>query len=113
MPTLTRGGVLAPPEASGCADRAVGGAAEAAFLAAVSEELSRARAKFPEVPVTLAALLEEAGELAHAIIEKPRAEVYGEAVQVAVMALRLAVEGDDSLEGFRALQGLDPLAAGS
>jgi len=48
----------------------------------------------------LAALMEEVGELAQAIIQgQPRKAILAEAVQVAVMAQRIATEGDRTL-GF-------------
>ena len=71
------------------------------FTAKMHTELARARAKFPEsktVGITLAALTEEVGELNQAILqfnhqpEKKISElqIYKEAIQVAVMAMRIA-----------------------
>jgi len=62
------------------------------FLDAVREELARARHKFPEQSrlTTALALVEEVGELAQAILQgAPESRVEAEAVQVAVMALRV------------------------
>lgn len=73
------------------------------FLADVAAEVARARRLFPENRHMLAALHEEAGELANALIEHdgdnptaPAATIWKEAVQVAVMAMRVATEGDAS-----------------
>lgn len=61
----------------------------------VMAEVERARAKFPEPKHLLAALTEEVGELAQAFMqEKPWAEVRGEAMQVACVAIRIMEEGD-------------------
>lgn len=68
----------------------------------VREELVSARNAFPGSTHMLAALLEEVGELAQAMIQHDRKqgtsvhEVLREAVQVASMAIRLAIEGDDN-----------------
>jgi hypothetical protein len=72
-------------------------------------ELSRARAKFPGKNVTFAALVEEVGELAKATFEESAARVRKEAVQVAVMAMRMVLDGDHCFDGWRAKKGLDPL----
>lgn len=62
-------------------------------------ELAFARTKFPSNEFKLAALMEEVGELAQAMIDhargkKTKAQVYEEAIQVAAMAIRVAEEGD-------------------
>ncbi|MCY6381084.1 hypothetical protein [Hoeflea prorocentri] len=75
----------------------------------IREELERARAKFPGDGVTMLALMEEVGELAKASFEEPRANVRKEAVQVAVMAMRVVLDGDSSLSEWRQQKGLDPL----
>lgn len=72
-------------------------------------ELTRARAKFPGKNVTFAALVEEVGELATATFEECAARVHKEAVQVAVMAMRMILDGDHCFEPWRAEKGLDPL----
>jgi NTP pyrophosphatase (non-canonical NTP hydrolase) len=64
----------------------------------IDAELGFARAKFPENKHKLAALVEEVGELAQALLHHDRgkatgAEVFAEAIQVAVMAIRIAEEG--------------------
>ena len=66
-------------------------------IVALAAEISRARAKFPGNRHMLAALTEEVGELAQALLQgKPRAEICKEALQVACVALRLFEEGDAS-----------------
>ncbi len=72
-------------------------------------ELSRARAKFPGKNVTFAALIEEVGELATATFEESADRVRKEALQVAVMAMRMILDGDHCYEPWRAEKGLDPL----
>lgn len=74
-------------------------------------ELSRARDKFPGKNVTFAALVEEVGELAKATFEEPRDNVRKEAVQVAVMAMRMVLDGDHTFDDWRASRSLDPLVA--
>lgn len=68
-------------------------------IRAIFAELQEARRKHPVPKHMLAALTEETGEVANALIEhelgtKPATDVFKEAVQVAVCALRIAVEGD-------------------
>lgn len=80
---------------------------EREFFAAVSDELKRARAKHPQHRVTMVALTEEVGELAQALMDAPGFAVRQEAVQVAAMAARVVLDGDDSLSAFRADRDLD------
>lgn len=73
------------------------------FAGGVVEELGRARAKFPLSNLSMAALTEEVGELAQALLkwragDWPWARVVEEATQVAAMAQRVAVEGDASFD---------------
>jgi hypothetical protein len=80
------------------------------FLDHVSGEVARAREKFPSSNLVLAALTEELGELAQAMLKvragkEPPERVWEEAVQVAAMALRVAVEGDPS---FNAVEYREP-----
>lgn len=75
----------------------------------IRNELLRARTKFPGDNVTMLALMEEVGELAKATFEEPRANVRKEAVQVAVMAIRVVLDGDATLSHWRAQKGLDAL----
>lgn len=81
----------------------------AAFLQEVRDELLRARTKFPGDRVMMIALTEEVGELAKALLEEPRENVRREAVQVAVMAARIVLDGDSSVTDWRLDKGLDPL----
>ena len=66
-------------------------------------ELNHARKKFPSANHSFLALTEEVGELAQAIL-KVRAgkwdklRIYQEAIQVATMAMRVALENDESLK---------------
>ena len=83
--------------------------AEAALCSEILAELTRARTKFPGKNVTFAALVEEVGELATATFEESADRVRKEAVQVAVMAMRMILDGDHCYEPWRAEKGLDPL----
>jgi hypothetical protein len=65
----------------------------------LADELGRARRKLPGSEHTYAALLEELGELANALLEHkyghaPARNVRAEALQVACMAVRIGTEGD-------------------
>jgi len=65
------------------------------FLECVEKEIGRATDKFPWPNPNLAALMEEVGELSRAFLEnKPFEEIFKEAVQVAAVAARCAIEGD-------------------
>jgi NTP pyrophosphatase (non-canonical NTP hydrolase) len=73
------------------------------FLKDVKAELLRARTKFPGDNLNMVALMEEVGELAQAALHIREGKhnewrkVWDEAVQVAVMALRMATEGDATI----------------
>lgn len=74
---------------------------DAVIIEAILGELKKARAKFPSAVFSTVALMEEVGELAQAKLKVragkwPQSRVYDEAVQVAVMAIRCAVEHDES-----------------
>lgn len=79
------------------------------LLEEIRQELVRARTKFPGDNVTFAALVEEVGELATATFEESRDRVRKEAVQTAVMSMRMVLDGDHTFEAWRAAKGLDPL----
>ena len=81
------------------------------FLAEVRAELIRARAKFPGDRIMTIALAEEFGELCKAVLDESAANVRKEAVQTAVMAARVALDGDGSVRDWRRERGLDALAA--
>lgn len=81
------------------------------FIQHVRDEVVKAREKFPDSNKMLAAMTEEVGEVAQALLKLTedgklsRSEmnerlhnVYKEAVQVATTAMRLAVEGDPSMD---------------
>lgn len=75
---------------------------ELQFLSEVREELNRARKLFPDSRCCTVALMEEVGELAQAMLKVeagkwPASRIREEAVQVAVMAMRVALEGDSSI----------------
>jgi hypothetical protein len=64
-------------------------------------ELKRAREKFPSPAGSMTALTEEVGELAKALLDEPPERIRAEAIQVAVMAIRVATEGDPTLDAYR------------
>ena len=65
----------------------------------ISDEVYRARSKFPCRSKLLAALMEEVGELAQAMLQrKPKQDIYNEAKQVACVAIRIMEEGDSDFE---------------
>lgn len=68
-------------------------------LRGISAETKRARKKFPGNRHILAALTEEAGELAQAILQKKdKKNINKEAFQVAAMAVRIIEEGDSAFD---------------
>lgn len=74
---------------------------ERIFLDAVLEELSRARAKFPGDNLNTIAMMEEAGEVAKAVLEESPERVRRECIQLAVMAARITLDGDSSTDTYR------------
>lgn len=79
------------------------------LLMEISDELNRARTKFPGKNVTFAAMIEEVGELATALFEENKDRVRAEAIQVAVMAMRVVLDGDHTFDSWRSEKGLDKL----
>lgn len=77
------------------------------FLAEVRAEVARARSKFPGNDLTTIALTEEVGELAKALLDESPSRVRSEAVQVAAMAVRVAIDGDASVANHRMLKQSD------
>lgn len=90
----------------------VASADEKMLVEEILAELKRARTKFPGDNVTTLAMAEEAGELATAAFDEPRDAVRKEAIQTAVMAMRVVLDGDATLRLWRAMRGLDPLIEG-
>lgn len=86
---------------------------EIEFCLEVLQEISSAREKFPSSKHSMCALTEEVGELAKALLEEPWERVRAEAVQVACMAMRVALDGDASLVGWRVKKGLCDWAGGA
>jgi hypothetical protein len=87
------------------AEESMGGAT-ALFLCDMEAELRRAREKFPGDRIMSIALAEEFGELMKAMLDEPGANVWKEAVQVAIMAARVAIDGDSSVDDWRDAKGL-------
>ena len=84
---------------------------DAKFLNDMAEEMKRARKKFPSNKHQFAALTEEVGEVANALLERDYSHllslqllkeydqnVWRECVQAAAMCLRVATEGDSSFK---------------
>lgn len=80
---------------------------EEKFLRLVYAEVRRAQIKFPGTELVMTALTEEVGELAKALLDESWENVIKEAIQVAAMAMRVAVEGDPSMNSHRYRHGLD------
>jgi hypothetical protein len=75
------------------------------MLGLIAIELTKARRKFPSARGSMCALTEEVGELAKACMDEPLENVIAEAVQVACMAIRVATEGDGTLNEIREKRG--------
>lgn len=75
-------------------------------LQALEAEVIRARAKFPDSDYMLAALMEEVGELARAMLEHGygSAQAREEALHVACVAIRILEEGDRTFRSERGVQ---------
>lgn len=78
---------------------------KATTLTAIEAELKRARELFPNTKHNTVALMEEVGELAQALLDlemgkQTVADVYAEAIQVAVMAIDIAERGDSNFEKY-------------
>jgi hypothetical protein len=102
---------LSTAPAQSCGEDEQAGEAVDTFLAEVRAELMRARAKFPGDRIMTIALAEEFGELCKAVLDECSANVRKEAVQTAVMCARVVLDGDGSVNDWRAGKGLDPLTA--
>lgn len=75
------------------------------FLDAVRREYERATSKFVSSEASAVALMEEVGEVAKALLDESSQRVRDEAVQVAVMAARIALQGDPTLGAYRQRSG--------
>ncbi len=74
-------------------------------LDAISDEVMRARLKFPGNRFLLAALVEEVGELAKAMLQNEGKErIEREAIQVAAVAVRILEEGDATFADITAAE---------
>ena len=72
---------------------------EAHTVRELRREIARARKRFPANEKLLAALMEEVGELAQAMLQrKSESEIKREALQVACVAIRLYEEGDSDFD---------------
>ena len=87
------------------------------FLASVHKEFQTSTARFPQPNHTLAKLAEESGEVARAFVRIKEgrggishADAQAECIQVAAMAMRLALEGD--LDFGVAMPGADDVTTG-
>lgn len=89
-----------------------GDAEVAAFLSAVARELARARKLFPGANLNGLAMMEEAGEVAKAMLDEPLDNIRKECVQLAAMAARIALEGDLSVNAYRNARDLPLLGGG-
>jgi len=81
------------------------------FLGKVRERLEKAREKYPSPNAMSLGILEEAGEVGKALVKESPERVYDECIDLAVMAMRLAEEGDPHSDVFRKSRGLAPTAA--
>lgn len=77
------------------------------FLSDVKAEVIRARSKFPGRRIMGLALAEEFGELMKALLDEHSNNVKKEAIQTACMCIRVALEGDESVDAWREKKGLD------
>lgn len=104
-PPLCRLRALLPQTGEGARDSGID-----VFLSDVRAEFHRGRAKFPGNELKTVALSEEFGELVKAVLDEAAADVRKEAVQLAAMCLRLVIDGDSSVDGWRERNGLDSLS---
>jgi len=76
-------------------------------LMAVRDEILSAIEQYPYPDGLMCALTEEVGELARAMMSEPRDNIRSEAIQVAATAIRIAMDGDPTLDGIRAKRNAD------
>ena len=89
------------------ADRDVG-FEDLVFCEELLAEVRRARDKFPGTDLLMAALTEETGEVATALLDESAARVRSECVQAAAVALRIHGSLDSSFAAHRKAKGLEP-----
>lgn len=77
------------------------------LLQSIRKEAMQGIESYPDASGLMVALMEEVGELARAMMSEPRDRVRDEAVQVAALAIRVALEGDPALDGIRAKRNAD------
>ena len=78
------------------------------FWYCLESEYQGAMNKFPGNRCNVAALMEEVGELSQALLQlqfepkknKTRADVYQEAIQVAAMAMKIALNGSSEFPAY-------------
>lgn len=75
------------------------------FLKEVYAEYYRAKSLFPSPNGSVCAMGEEYGEVCKAMLDESKQRVREEAVQLAAMAARVALEGDPTLDEYRKLRG--------
>ena len=82
------------------------------LLRDIEDELKSARIKYPEPNHMLSAITEEVGELAKSLLdlqfhdEGSSLDVYNEAIQVIVTAIRIIQEGDTTFPAYKPFPGL-------
>jgi hypothetical protein len=79
------------------------------FLQLFIAELARHRGECPDSAGCVCALSGSVGALADAVLQDTQAKVIQAAVHVAVVAARVAIEGDAALNSVRMRNGLRPL----
>lgn len=77
------------------------------FMDYIKLEVLRARVLFPHCHGVLAALTEETGEVAKAYLGESRHRIMKESIQCAAMAIRVALEGDPTMDEYRQGNELD------
>ena len=87
------------------------------FVFDATQEYKGAMAKFPGNRCNVAALMEEVGELAQALLQyefEPAkygvtsANIYAEAVQVAAMAMKIALHGSSEFPSYQFSKAFAP-----
>ena len=79
------------------------------LLSASVAEVERARRKHPDNQEAGYALMEETGEFAQAVLDKPREEVIKEGLQVIAVVCRTILEPSEGVNRIRESKGLEAL----